>query len=149
MSGVAPFGSWASPISIDLLLKGEIKLSMPRWDGDDLYWLEERPLEGGRMVVVKRAGGATADVTPAGFNARTRVHEYGGGSYLVADGTVWFTNYADQRPSGTPTCRSTATVAFSTRFAKTTPTQAMKRSTAWSPWTRGAKRSLAVTRTRS
>ncbi len=97
MSGDAPFGSWASPISIDLLLKGEIKLSMPRWDGDDLYWLEERPLEGGRMVVVKRAGGATADVTPAGFNARTRVHEYGGGSYLVADGTVWFTNYADQR----------------------------------------------------
>jgi dipeptidyl aminopeptidase/acylaminoacyl peptidase len=95
---VAPYGSWASPISIDLLLKGHVDLSMPRWDGDDLYWTEERPLEGGRQVVVRRtAGGVITDVTPPGFAARTRVHEYGGGHYAVADGVVWFANYADQR----------------------------------------------------
>ena len=97
MSTEAPYGSWASPITVDVFLKGDLVLTMPRWDGADLYWLEQRPLEGGRMVVVKRSGGVTSDVTPDGFNARTRVHEYGGGSYAVADGVVWFTNYRDQR----------------------------------------------------
>ncbi|HZQ48821.1 MAG TPA: prolyl oligopeptidase family serine peptidase [Candidatus Dormibacteraeota bacterium] len=97
MTREAPYGSWASPISIDLMLSSRTKLTMPRWDGADLYWLEERPLEGGRMVVVRRSGGVTADVTPQGFNARTRVHEYGGGSYVVDRGVVWFTNYRDQR----------------------------------------------------
>ena len=98
MAKVAPYGSWASPISIDLLLKGNTVLEMPRWDGADLYWLERRPLEGGRQVVVRRAeGGETGDVTPAGFNARTRVHEYGGGQYAVSAATVWFANFSDQR----------------------------------------------------
>ena len=98
MSRVAPYGSWASPISIELLLKGQLDLEMPRWDGDDLYWIEGRPLEGGRRVVVRRsATGEIADVTPVGFNARTRVHEYGGGQYAVSGGTVWFANYDDQR----------------------------------------------------
>ena len=69
-----------------------------RWDGDDLYWSELRPYEGGRIVVCRRtADGATGDVTPPGFNARSRVHEYGGGHYAVKDGTVYFTNFDDQR----------------------------------------------------
>jgi dipeptidyl aminopeptidase/acylaminoacyl peptidase len=94
----APFGSWSSPISIDLLLKGELRLAAPRWDGADLYWIEGRPDEDGRQVIVKRsAGGAISDLTPRGFNARTRVHEYGGGDYAVSNGTVWFTNFDDQR----------------------------------------------------
>ena len=71
---------------------------MLRWDGGDLYWSELRPYEGGRIVVCRRgADGTTSDVTPPGFNARTRVHEYGGGHYAVKDGTVYFTNYSDQR----------------------------------------------------
>jgi len=98
LSKVAPFGSWASPISIDLLLKGHLSLAMPRWDGDDLYWIEGRPLDAGRLVIVRRSSGGTiSDITPAGFNARTRVHEYGGGQYAVSGGTVWFANYDDQR----------------------------------------------------
>ena len=102
MSGqkVAPYGSWASPISTDLLLKGNVHLrnQMVRWDGDDLYWSELRPSEAGRIVVCRRAAdGAISDVTPPGFNARSRVHEYGGGHFAVAGGTVWFTNFADQR----------------------------------------------------
>jgi dipeptidyl aminopeptidase/acylaminoacyl peptidase len=69
-----------------------------RWDGDDLYWSELRPSEGGRIVVCRRADdGAISDVTPEGFNARSRVHEYGGGHYGVKDGTVYFTNFKDQR----------------------------------------------------
>ena len=71
---------------------------MLRWDGDDLYWSELRPYEAGRIVVCRRAAdGTIADVTPQGFNARSRVHEYGGGHYAVKDGTVFFTNFKDQR----------------------------------------------------
>src|SRR5260370_27420924 len=71
---------------------------MLRWDGGDLYWSELRPYEGGRIVVCRRrADGATSDVTPPGFNARSRVHEYGGGHFAVKDGTVFFTNFKDQR----------------------------------------------------
>jgi dipeptidyl aminopeptidase/acylaminoacyl peptidase len=70
---------------------------MSRWDGDDLYWTELRPTEAGRQVIVRRGAGANTDVTPAGFNARTRVHEYGGGEFAVNDGTVWFANFDDQR----------------------------------------------------
>jgi len=97
---VASYGSWASPITIDLLLKGTVQMrnQMVRWDGDDLYWSELRPDEAGRIVVCRRAAnGQVADVTPPGFNARSRVHEYGGGHFVVAGGTVWFTNFVDQR----------------------------------------------------
>src|SRR5438093_4099224 len=67
-------------------------------DGRDVYWLEQRPTEGGRYVVVRRtADGRTADATPPGFNARTTVHEYGGGPYLPADGVLYFSNFEDQR----------------------------------------------------
>jgi dipeptidyl aminopeptidase/acylaminoacyl peptidase len=94
----APFGSWASPISIDLLLKGGLDVGLPRWDGDDLYWTEVRPLEGGRQVVVKRgADGSITDATPAGFYSRTRVHEYGGLQYAVSDGVLWSSEFTDQR----------------------------------------------------
>ncbi len=96
----APYGSWASPITPDLLLKGTVQMrnQMVRWDGEDLYWSELRPDESGRIVVCRRsADGATSDVTPPGFNARSRVHEYGGGHYAVKEGTVFFTNYDDQR----------------------------------------------------
>ena len=97
---VASFGSWASPITGDLLLKGTVQMrnQMVRWDGDDLYWSELRPDEAGRIVVCRRAAdGAISDVTPRAFNARTRVHEYGGGHFAVSGGTVWFANYSDQR----------------------------------------------------
>jgi dipeptidyl aminopeptidase/acylaminoacyl peptidase len=97
---VAPYGSWSSPVTVDLLLKRTVHLrnQMVRWDGDDLYWSELRPDDAGRIVVCRRgADGATSDITPPGFNARTRVHEYGGGHFAVASGNVWFTNFADQR----------------------------------------------------
>ena len=102
MSGrkVAPHGSWPSPVTVEMLLKDTVHMrnQMVRWDGADLYWSELRPDEAGRIVVCRhRADGATGDVTPRGFNARTRVHEYGGGHFAVRNGTVWFTNYADQR----------------------------------------------------
>jgi dipeptidyl aminopeptidase/acylaminoacyl peptidase len=67
-------------------------------DGDDVYWLERRPNEGGRSVLVRRrADGRDEELTPQGFNVRTRVHEYGGGAYVVAGGKVYFSNFTDQR----------------------------------------------------
>ena len=63
-----------------------------------MYWAETRPLEGGRTVLARRrADGPAEDVTPAGHNGRTRVHEYGGGAYAVHGGLVYFAEFTDQR----------------------------------------------------
>lgn len=95
---VAPYGSWKSPITSDLIVKGSIGLGQTALDDRDTYWIEVRPQEGGRSCIVRRsADGNISDVTPLNLNARTRVHEYGGGDYTVADGTIYFSNYADQR----------------------------------------------------
>ena len=73
-------------------------LGQTAFDGEDIYWIELRPKESGRNVIVKRSpSGANVDVTPPPFNARTRVHEYGGGEYLVSNGIVYFSNFSDQR----------------------------------------------------
>ncbi len=94
---IAPYGSWKSPITSDLIVAQSIGLSEVRLDGGAVYWLEGRPQEQGRSVVVRAAGEGTADLTPKPLNARTRVHEYGGGAWTVADGTVYFSNFADGR----------------------------------------------------
>ena len=95
---ISPYGSWRSPISAELVGSGEIGLEQVRIDGDDIYWIERRAQEGGRKVIVRRSNNApVTDVTPAGFNARTRVHEYGGGDYSVSNGTIVFSNFTDQR----------------------------------------------------
>jgi dipeptidyl aminopeptidase/acylaminoacyl peptidase len=81
-----------------LIVSGSIGLSQPLFDGSNIYWIEMRPTEGGRSVIVKRdAAGKVTDVNPPPFNARTRVHEYGGGDYAVRDGAVYFSNFSDQR----------------------------------------------------
>ena len=95
---LSPYGSWKSPITSDLIVAGTIGLGEVALEGDNTYWIESRPSEGGRSVIVRRAtDGDVADVTPPGFNARTTVHEYGGGAYFVDDGTVYFSNFVDQR----------------------------------------------------
>ena len=95
---VAPCGSWRSPIrAADVAVAG-VALREPRTDGPDLYWLEGRPANAGRQTVVRwRADGRIEDVTPPEFNARTRVHEYGGGAYLPADGVVYASSFDDGR----------------------------------------------------
>ncbi len=105
---VAPYGSWRSPVTSDLIVRGVVGLSGVMIDNGDVYWMESRPGEGGRSVVVLRTpDGISGDVTPQPFNPRTRVHEYGGGDFVVHDGTVYFSNFADQRiyrrpPGGEP-----------------------------------------------
>jgi dipeptidyl aminopeptidase/acylaminoacyl peptidase len=96
--GTAPYGTWKSPITSDLIVKETIGLSQPRIDGSDIYWVEMRPSERGRQVIVRHsADGTRTDINPLEFNARTRVHEYGGGDYVVHEGTVYFSNFTDQQ----------------------------------------------------
>lgn len=94
----APYGAWKSPITAELMVAGTVGLGGLAADQGNIYWLEGRPSEGGRSVIVRlSAEGKTEDVTPSGFNVRTRVHEYGGGAYCVAQDTVYFSNFSDQR----------------------------------------------------
>ncbi|HWP45600.1 MAG TPA: S9 family peptidase [Candidatus Limnocylindrales bacterium] len=105
---IAPYGSWKSPITADLVASGALRLEQIVLDGEDIYWIETRPTEGGRNAIVKYTPeGQMREVIPPPFNARTRVHEYGGGSFGVRGGTLYFSNFTDQRvyhqtPGSTP-----------------------------------------------
>ncbi len=93
---VAPYGTWSSPITATRVAAGVRPVAAPRIVGDRIVWLQGLPEEGGRQAIVSQgADGARRVVTPAPFNVRTRVHEYGGGAYTAAGDTVWFSNFAD------------------------------------------------------
>ena len=95
---VASYGAWKSPITSDLIVAGTIGLGQMKLDSNTIYWSESRPTEGGRNVIIQRtADGQVTEVNAAPLNARTRVHEYGGGAFMVANGVVYFSNFADQR----------------------------------------------------
>ena len=93
----APYGAWASPLSARAIAAGSRPLGAPMVGaGGELFWIEGLADEGGRSAVVRAdANGARTIVTPAPFNARSRVHEYGGGAALIAQGAVCFSNFAD------------------------------------------------------
>lgn len=98
MVSISRYGEWTSPITTRMLVADSVRLGGIAFDGELAYWLEGRPSEGGRNVLVRSDGaGGIRDVTPAPFNVRTRAHEYGGGAFLVNDGRVWFANFTDQR----------------------------------------------------
>ena len=137
---VAPYGSWKSPITSELIASGTTGFGQTAIDGEDVYWIERRASEGGRNVIMRRTPeGDARELTPPEFNVRTTVHEYGGGDFTVADGVVYFSNYADQRvyrqrlgdspvaghgqPStcATPTELSTRPVTAWCACARTTP----------------------------
>ena len=93
----APFGSWKSPITSDLIVADTVGISSPTWHHGELLWIESRPQESGRNVLVRRGNdGSERDINPAPFNIRTRVHEYGGGAWLLHNGAVFFSNFSDQ-----------------------------------------------------
>jgi dipeptidyl aminopeptidase/acylaminoacyl peptidase len=95
---IADYGTWRSPITAERVTAGQAGLAEPSLDRGIAYWLESRPEEGGRTVLVRRVSGSQQeDLSPLPFNVRTRVHEYGGGAYGVRDGVVVLANFADQR----------------------------------------------------
>ena len=105
---IAPYGSWHSPLSAELIAAGAKPLAAPQVDGDAVWWCEGRAAEGGRVAALRAVrGGAGVVVTPAPLNVRSRVHEYGGGEMLADAGTLYFSNFADnlvyaQAPQGAP-----------------------------------------------
>ncbi|WP_018655095.1 S9 family peptidase [Actinomadura flavalba] len=97
-----PYGSWPSPISAADVARARLRLSFPTVSGPDVWWQETRPEEGGRTTVMHAgADGKPAEVLAAPWDARTRVHEYGGRSYLVVPGDdgpgLVFSHFEDQR----------------------------------------------------
>lgn len=95
----AIYGSWRSPITADLVASSSCGMSQIKVMDSHIYWLEGRPNEAGRQVIMRYSlqDGSVQTMTPTGFNVRTRVHEYGGGDYLVDGDTIYFINDKDQR----------------------------------------------------
>ena len=94
---VAAYGTWTSPVSAEMVADSSVRLNEIEVDGDVVYWLETRPAESGRNVIVKRGpDGTKTDIIPRLMSARTTVHEYGGGNYIVENGSIYFSNYSDQ-----------------------------------------------------
>ena len=95
---VAPYGSWKSPVSLEMVAHGTISLLRIALDGPDTYWAEVRPAEDGRSVIVRRGpDGQIQEITPEGFSVGSMVNEYGTRSFTVAEGVVYFSNFEDQR----------------------------------------------------
>ena len=89
-------GSWRSPIDAQIVTGSSKGYGELRARGAALFWTESRPKQAGRSTLIMRVADALRELTPAPFNPRSRVHEYGGGSYCVADEHVYFVNFADQ-----------------------------------------------------
>ena len=93
-----PAGAWPSPISAEVVVGGAVGLGELRTGADELWWSELRPEDAGRVMIVRHeTGGTPVDILPAGFSARTRVHEYGGGAWWLHDRSLFFANGDDQR----------------------------------------------------
>src|SRR3954452_10547179 len=88
-----PYGSWPTPITSELVIRAAARPAGVVVDGGSVWWGESRPGEAGRTAIVRDG----ADVLQSPWNARTRVHEYGGGAWTVAAGALWFAHFADQR----------------------------------------------------
>jgi len=96
------YGTWASPITATMVTTAGVRLGDIAIQGDTAFWAEARPQDNGRTTIVKARlddtmDDAISDLTSAPFNPRTRVHEYGGGSWWVNDQYLYFAHWDDQR----------------------------------------------------
>jgi dipeptidyl aminopeptidase/acylaminoacyl peptidase len=102
-----PCGAWPSPLSAEAVAEGSVRLGGLALDGKDVYWIESRPAEQGRLALLRKRDGDVEEVVGAPFSVRTRVHEYGGGAFAVAGGVVIFASDTDQRLYRIDTTRAT------------------------------------------
>ncbi|MGL6341437.1 MAG: S9 family peptidase, partial [Waterburya sp.] len=95
---VAAFGSWKSPITSNLIVSKTIDIGSIAIADEKIYWLEKRPQEKGRNVLVGYfQEREIKNITPSPLSVRTKIHEYGGGAYVVYKNTIYFSNYGDGR----------------------------------------------------
>jgi len=93
-----PYGAWPSSLSAEAVADSGVRMGGVALDGEDVYWVESRPADQGRLALLRKRGQDTAEeIVPAPFSVRTRVHEYGGGAFAVSGGMVIFANDSDQR----------------------------------------------------
>jgi dipeptidyl aminopeptidase/acylaminoacyl peptidase len=98
VKAIRPFGSWSTPITSELVVRSARTPNALQVDGDDVWWSEGRPEEGGRFAVLRRTpDGTVTEVVTAPTSARTSVHEYGGGAWWVAGGVLWYADWVTQR----------------------------------------------------
>ncbi|MFV0318804.1 MAG: S9 family peptidase [Microbacterium sp.] len=98
MPQTLPYGSWPSPISAAAVAAGSHPIEAGRFVGDEIWWLERLPAEGGRTAVRRTVDGVPETLLPAPWDARSRVHEYGGAAWAVTDdGLSAFVEKTDQR----------------------------------------------------
>ncbi len=115
---VAPYGAWESPVTTEMLTAGALRFEGVAVDGDDVYWVESRPDEAGRCAAMRlTTDGAMTELTTPAHNARTRVHEYGGGALAVSNGVAYFSNFSDQRLYRRPVDGSEAPTAITPETA--------------------------------
>lgn len=94
---IKAYGSWPSPLSSGKVTSDVVGLSAPTLTSAGAWWVESRPREGGRNVLMHRTpDGQEREAVPAEFSVRSRVHEYGGGAFMVHEDRGWFCNDADQ-----------------------------------------------------
>jgi len=94
---ITEFGGWVSPFSADLVTANNLRINSPRVYRGSVYWVEQRPSEGGRAVLMRQTDTQTpVDVTPKGVSVGSRVHEYGGGEYCFVDDTAIYCQLSDQ-----------------------------------------------------
>ena len=102
LASAASQSAWRSPIGADLVATGSKGFGELRASADALHWVESRPAEGGRSTLLRRTGDAVRELTPAPFNPRSRVHEYGGGAYCIGSEHAYFVHFADQNIYASP-----------------------------------------------
>lgn len=91
-----PYGTWPSAITSELIVSDSTSLDEVHISSQSLYYIERRPQENGRCVIVRVTDGSATDILPPPFSARSRVHEYGGGCYCVSEDLLFFINDSDQ-----------------------------------------------------
>ena len=129
---IADYGNWPSPITPSSLVEGVRGIGSLQYDSGFVYWLESRPEEAGRQTIMRwHQDSGIEEILPAPFNARSRVHEYGGTSYTVYENVIWFSHFDDQRlyriiPGSNPQpitaeCQSGSKINSTLRFAACKP----------------------------
>ena len=109
MTTTAGYGGWASPLAAGDVARAKVSLSELCSDGTAVYWLESRPSEGGRTVVVRAEAQGSADHSPEGVSIRSRVNEYGGGALCLVSGhSAGAFAYVDQSDQGVWLCDGAA-----------------------------------------